>query len=141
MSETTEENNPTSPKTSDPKTPALIPITSQHHLPKLTAATYPIWRAVILAILNGYNLTGYVTGAKPNPATSTDDLSQAATHWFQQDQLILAAIMTSLASDVQPLISTATTSEIAWSTLSRAFASTSRPHVNTLKTNLTRASI
>lgn len=125
--------------TASPPPPA-IPISAHHHLPiKLTPANFSSWRTHLTALLNGFNLIGHINGDTPRPDATTD--VAASARWFQQDQLLLAAILGSVSAEILPLLSSATTSAAAWSTLTRAFASTSRAHVVHLKTTLTKASI
>lgn len=116
---------------------SIIPITANQHIPiKLTAANYTSWRANFMAILNGYNLVKHITSNAPTQNSGTE-----YTHWFQQDQLILAAIFGSVSSDILPLVNNATTASSAWTILARAFASKSRSRIAQLRTELSRANI
>lgn len=132
------ESNSSSTVTTSVFSPPIITISAHHHVPvKLTNTNYTSWRASLMAILNGYNLIGYIDGTKPCPAEGDATRPQ----WHQQDQLILAAIFASTSPEILPMISTCTTAASAWETLSRMFASKSRSRVNQLKTDLARASI
>ncbi|GFP91237.1 hypothetical protein PHJA_001267700 [Phtheirospermum japonicum] len=119
---------------------AVIPISAHHYLPiKLTQSNFPSWRTHLCALLNDFSLTGHINGSSPSPNAASNP--EAYLRWFKQDQLLLAAILGSVSSDILPIISTSSTAADAFSTLSSALASKSRAHVMFLKTSLTNASL
>lgn len=125
-------------QTSDITGSSIIPISTHHHLPiKLTTTNFPSWRTHLCALLNGFSLIGHIDGTTPQLDRTTH--AEAAARWFKQDQLLLAIILGSVSPNILTILSTAETSSSAWSTLQRAFASTSRAHVMHLKTTLTKA--
>lgn len=105
---------------------------SIQHINKLTRRNFAQWRSHILAILNGLDLQGFVTGEEVAPPRGTPEYRR----WFKQDQLILALIIGSLSEEVSPFASTAPESRTAWSSLHSIFASRSRSRVMTLKSEL-----
>ncbi|KAL6335807.1 hypothetical protein AAG906_039570 [Vitis piasezkii] len=73
-------------------------------------------------LLIGYNLVGFVDGTRPCPPptlTTTNDptLNPAYSLWVRQDQPILNTIIGSITPTLIPFITTATTSQAAWTTL------------------------
>ncbi|KAH6791555.1 hypothetical protein C2S52_000064 [Perilla frutescens var. hirtella] len=119
--------------------PSPIPISTHHHLPiTLTHTNFTTWRMHLSAVLNGFDLFGYINGKTPQPPASD---VVASSLWFRQDQLLLAAIVGAVSPDILPLLFAVKTSADAWDTLNRAFASTSRAHVMQLKTSLAKATL
>ena len=74
-----------------PNTPVITINAATTINEKLTSSTFPQWRAQFEALLIGYDLIDFVTGANPCPAIdSTDtDSKNANSHWIRQDNLIL----------------------------------------------------
>ncbi|MCI25978.1 hypothetical protein A2U01_0047169, partial [Trifolium medium] len=70
---------------------------------KLDGENYPAWLIQFRALLTGYDLFGYVDGTKPCPPKTLSNATTANpdyTHWIRQDQLILHAIVSSVAATV-----------------------------------------
>ncbi|GFP84830.1 hypothetical protein PHJA_000626800 [Phtheirospermum japonicum] len=78
-------------------------------------------------------------GHAPCPARATDGSNLAIVEaWVQQDQLLLAAIFSSLTAEILPLVSSASTAAEAWGILTRICMSKLRSRVNNLKSDLFR---
>ena len=106
---------------------------------KLTSSTFPQWRAQFEALLIGYDLIDFVTGANPCPAidSANSDSKTANSHWIRQDKLILHAILASTSTTITPLLAAHKTSHEAWTTLTRLYTRKSRTRVMQLKEDLT----
>lgn len=108
---------------------------------KLNANNYLMWSLQIHALLDGYDLAGYVDGSKPVPPatiTTDDQISTNPEHtlWKCQDKLIYSALIGAISPSLQPLVSRAATSFEAWTTLASTYAKPSRGHIKQLKTQL-----
>jgi phospholipase C len=75
-------------------------------IPKLQHDNYPTWTMVIVPFLEGNNFYGYVTGDLPCPpkflsstATAAGVVNPAYTSWYQQDELIMSVVISSLRGD------------------------------------------
>lgn len=114
--------------------PKIIPINGHHNLPiKLTGANYSAWRAHLTALLNGLGLISHL-----NPANVLTSASPNYPHWFQQDQLLLAAILGSLSPEIHSLVAVSENTAHAWTTLAGTYASSSRSRVFQLKKDLSK---
>lgn len=108
---------------------------------KLTAGNYLMWSLQIHALLDGYDLAGYIDGSKtvPTPTLTTEDqisVNPEFTIWKRQDKLIYSALIGAISLPLQPLVSRATTAHEAWTTLASTYAKPSRGHIKQLKTQL-----
>lgn len=121
----------------------LITINAAAQLPlKLTKFNYFSWKAQFTALFFGLDLLGYLDGTNtcPEPTVEQDGRivpNMANISWRRQDQLILHAILASLSEEVIPLVSSATSSQEAWTRLSRLYAKRSTSHMIHLKDKLT----
>jgi len=107
---------------------------------KLTASTFPQWRAQFEALLIGYDLMNFVSGDLPCPAIDTKNsaVSKAAnSRWIRQDKLILHALLASTSTTITPLLASCKTSYEAWNKLTRLYAGKSRTRAMQLKEDLT----
>ncbi|GFP85557.1 hypothetical protein PHJA_000699400 [Phtheirospermum japonicum] len=127
---------------SAPTTP-LVPIAVHHHLPiKLTQTNYSSWRAHLIALLTSHDLLGYINGSfKKSSLLPDGSNATAVSHWVPQDNLLLAAIFSSLSQDILPFVSSASWSSETWDILTRLCAGHSRTRVNQLKSELYRVEI
>ncbi|XP_010542126.1 PREDICTED: uncharacterized protein LOC104815444, partial [Tarenaya hassleriana] len=111
---------------------------------KLTATTYIPWSVQIRALLQGYNLAGFLEPDAAPPATITANNAVTANPayeaWFRQDRLIFAALLGSLSTSCQALITMSSTSAHAWNTLATTYGRSSRGHVKQIKEQLRRFS-
>ncbi|XP_010507422.1 PREDICTED: uncharacterized protein LOC104784044 [Camelina sativa] len=105
---------------------------------KLTGTNFLMWSRQVRALLDGYDLTGYIDNTVEVPpltrvvAGVTSDNPDYKI-WKRQDRLIYSDLLGAIAVSVQPLLSTTTTSAEIWSTLSSIYAAPSRAHVQQLK--------
>lgn len=108
---------------------------------KLTATNYLMWNCQVLALMDGYDLSGYLDGSNeaPSPTITADGdtaANPAYTAWKRQDRLIYSALLGAISIGVQPILSTTNTSAEIWSTLASTYAKPSRAHVKQLKQQL-----
>ncbi|KAI4300003.1 hypothetical protein L6164_033423 [Bauhinia variegata] len=104
---------------------------------KLDGGNYPAWRIQFNALLIGYDLQGYIDGSTPCPSKPLNNapnvINPAYTHWVQQDQLILHAIVSSVTATVVTHLGAVRTSKQAWDTLKTMYAGRSRVRIMALK--------
>jgi hypothetical protein len=103
---------------------------------KLDGENYPAWLIQFRALLTGYDLFGYVDGTKPCPSETRSNAATtnpAYTHWIRQDQLILHAIISSVAATVVTHLGTVTNAKQAWDILKTMYAGKSRIRIMALK--------
>ncbi|KAG7565206.1 Integrase catalytic core [Arabidopsis suecica] len=108
---------------------------------KLNSTNYLMWSLQVHALLDGYDLAGFLDGstAVPSPTTTVDGalvVNPDYKIWVRQDKLLYSALIGALSPSVQGLVSRATTSSQIWSTLASTFATPSRGHIKQLKTQL-----
>lgn len=102
---------------------------------KLTGSNFLMWSRQVHALLDGYDLGGYIKGSivVPLATITTDDgitTNPAYTLWKRQDRLIYSALLGAITTTIQPILSTA--SEI-WQTLTMTYAKPSRAHVKQIR--------
>ena len=105
---------------------------------KLTATNFLMWSRQVLALLDGYDLAGYVDGSAIIPPATNDTDSvltanPAYTIWKRQDKLIYSALLGAITVSIQPILSTAATSAQIWEILSATYAKPSRGHIKQLR--------
>lgn len=105
---------------------------------KLTASNFLMWSRQVHALLDGYDLSGYIDGSSvPPPPTITSDGVPVAnpeyTRWKRQDRLIYSSLLGAITVSIQPILSTTTTLVQIWSTLSATYAKPSRAHIKQLR--------
>ena len=121
-----------------------IQVTAATHFPiKLTTTNFPVWRRQVEAALIGLGLDSFITGEQQPPKQSIEGKEGSSINpeyliWYRQDQTIISAILGCCSDQIQPLISSATTSKEAWERLNSSFASTSRSRVISLKSKLVK---
>ncbi|GAV74981.1 UBN2_3 domain-containing protein, partial [Cephalotus follicularis] len=113
---------------------------------KLSATNYLLWRTQLVPFLRGQKLLDYAYGTTPCPSptitiTGYDDPQPktAASHWKDQDQLLLSLLISSFSETVIPLVVGLNTSHEVWSTLDSVFASPSNTRILNLHMQLQRA--
>ncbi|WVZ24058.1 hypothetical protein V8G54_002602, partial [Vigna mungo] len=87
------------------------------------------------------NTIGYVIGTTPYPpATIGTDEDVIAnpdhSHWVRQDHYVYLALLGSYGPEAQVVMSSATSSADAWTTLMKAYANRSRNCIMSLKERL-----
>ncbi|KAM0032657.1 putative transcription factor interactor and regulator CCHC(Zn) family [Helianthus debilis subsp. tardiflorus] len=121
-------------------TPIIQITASVNFTTTLTSDNFPVWRKQVYSTLIGMDLVHFVTGSKPAPAEFLDAEATKPNPdfypWYRQDQVILAALLGSCSSTIQPLIASADTSRDAWVRLTTSFANSSRSRIISLKSKL-----
>ncbi|XP_010462704.1 PREDICTED: uncharacterized protein LOC104743307 [Camelina sativa] len=105
---------------------------------KLTASNFLMWNRQVHALLDGYDLAGFLDGSTAAPAATvtsagTTTVNPAYTTWKRQDKLIYSSLLGAIAVEVQPILSKATTSAQIWSTLSSTYAKPSWGHIKQIR--------
>ncbi|CAA7014904.1 unnamed protein product [Microthlaspi erraticum] len=105
---------------------------------KLTSTNFLMWSRQVHALLDGYDLAGYVDDSIiiPSPTVTTADVvtqNPAYLLWKRQDKLIYSALLGAITNSIQPLLSTAETAAEIWTILSSTYAKPSRGHLKQLK--------
>lgn len=105
---------------------------------KLTASNFLMWSRQVHALLDGYDLSGYIDGSSvPPPPTITSDGVPVAnpeyTRWKRQDRLIYSSLLGAITVSIQPILSMTTTLVQIWSTLSATYAKPSQAHIKQLR--------
>ena len=108
---------------------------------KLTSTNYMTWSLQLHALLDGYDLAGYVDGSTPAPppTTTVDDLpvdNPEYTKWRRQDRLIYSGLIGTLSPPIQSLVTNTKTSHELWKSLSATYATPSRGHIQQLRLQL-----
>lgn len=105
---------------------------------RLTTSNYITWSLQVSLFLYGHNLLQHIT----NDATISAPTIQVSnlttpnpkyTAWHRQDKLIFSALLGSISTPFQPIISTATTTLQAWNTLRSNFGRPFRGHMKQIK--------
>lgn len=107
---------------------------------KLACQNDLLWKAQLLPYLNGQRLYSFVDGSRlpPPPMISTSNPDNNTpiltpnlgyTAWYQQDQLLLSAIVSSLPEEVLAQIVGLHTSREVWTTLEQTFSLQSQASV------------
>ncbi|XP_010490122.1 PREDICTED: uncharacterized protein LOC104767850 [Camelina sativa] len=102
---------------------------------------YLMWSLQIHALINGYELAGYLDGSHPapSPTVTTDAVTVpnlAFAFWKRQDRLLYSALLGAISAHVQPLVSRASTAAEVWETLTSIFPKPSRGHVQGIKNQI-----
>lgn len=109
---------------------------------KLSSTNYLMWSRQVLALFDGYELSGYMDGSSvPPPATVMNDEgisipNPIVTHWTRQDRLIYSALLGVISPNLQPMVSRAQTSADVWTILAETYAKPSRGHLKQIKHQL-----
>ncbi|XP_010428922.1 PREDICTED: uncharacterized protein LOC104713484 isoform X2 [Camelina sativa] len=108
---------------------------------KLTASNFLMWSRQVHALLDGYNLAGYIDGSLtvPPPTVTAADVVSANPDfvvWKRQDRLIYSALLGAISISVQPILSKVVTAHDIWTTLSSTYANPSHGHVQQLRQQL-----
>lgn len=105
---------------------------------KLTSSNFLMWNRQVHALLDGYDLAGYIYGTTvaPPPTITTDAgvvPNPAFNLWTRQDKLIYSGLLGAITMPVQPILSTTATSAEIWSTLTSTYVKPSRGHIQQVK--------
>ena len=108
-------------------------LNTQHSL-KLKSTNYPAGNVQMNALFIGYDLKGFIDGTKLCPTQTDPEFN----YWTRQDQLILHAIIISVDQSIITALGNVKTSQQAWDTLKKMFASKTRSCIMHLKERLSR---
>lgn len=105
---------------------------------KLTASNFLMWSRQVQALLDGYDLSGYLDGSItiPPPTITTDGVVTANPEyqvWKRQDKLIYSSLLGAITVAIQPILATTNTSAQIWETLSATYAKPSLGHIQQLR--------
>lgn len=104
----------------------------------LTSSNFLMWSRQVHALLDGYDLAGYIDGSSVAPSSTVTlnglvSSNPAYTLWKRQDKLIYSSLLRAIMVLIQPILSTTTTSFHTWETLSVTYAKPSRAHIQQLR--------
>ncbi|KAG7548666.1 hypothetical protein ISN44_As12g038390 [Arabidopsis suecica] len=110
------------------------------NITKLTNTNYIVWKLQVHSLLDGHELTKHLDEAEGPAATvtvgSVTSPNPAHTKWKRQDKLIYSALIGSISSPLQQLVTRTTTAAQIWEKLANTYANPSRTHIRTLKDQL-----
>ncbi|KAG7533328.1 Reverse transcriptase RNA-dependent DNA polymerase [Arabidopsis thaliana x Arabidopsis arenosa] len=101
---------------------------------QLTATNFLMWKRQVHALLDGYDLAGYLDGSIAAPTATlttagTVTPNPAFKLWKRQDKLIYSGLLGAISLSVQSLLSKATTTAQIWTILNDIYANPSRAHI------------
>ncbi|KAK2993325.1 hypothetical protein RJ640_005361 [Escallonia rubra] len=114
-------------------TPSLVTSTHTFSI-KLTSKNYLAWKTQFLPILNYQNLHEHIDGTSSLPpktivSPTVENLSIPNPEykaWFQNDQLLLSWLFSSLNEEIFPCVIGLSTSQEVWTALAHSFGSVSQ---------------
>ncbi|XP_010481061.1 PREDICTED: uncharacterized protein LOC104759881 [Camelina sativa] len=125
-------------ETIDTSDASMLHNVNMSNVTKLTASNFLMWNRQVHALLDGYDLAGFLDGSTAAPAATvtsagTTTVNPAYTTWKRQDKLIYSSLLGAIAVEVQPIFSKVTTSAQIWSTLSSTYAKPSWGHIKQIQ--------
>ncbi|KAK9157207.1 hypothetical protein Scep_003781 [Stephania cephalantha] len=83
---------------------------------KLDGSNFLLWKSIILPVIRGYKLDGYLLGTLPcpSPILESGSSNPAYKDWISMDQLLRAWLLNSLTESVAIQIIRHSTSHSAW---------------------------
>jgi gag-polypeptide of LTR copia-type len=119
------------------------PIQFSHQIhTSLTAENFLVWRHQILPVLRGHALVSFIDGSTPPPdrfifyAARNPSPNPAFDNWYQQDQLILSWMLSSISPFILSQVVRCETSLALWETINQLHSSQSMAKVLDLKLQL-----
>ena len=111
------------------------------NITKLTTTNFMTSNLQVTALLDGYDLVGHLDGSTPAPEqtiTINDEttVNLAFTKWRHQDRLIYSALIGTLSSSIQAMVTNTKTSNDVWKSLSTTYATPTRGHIQQLRLQL-----
>lgn len=108
---------------------------------KLTSSNFLMWSRQVHALLDGYDLAGYIDGSviTPPPMITTDGETTPNAEFTlskRQDRLIYSGLLGAITTSIQPILSTTTTSTEIWNNLNSTCAKPTRGHIKKVKHQL-----
>ncbi|KAJ1704569.1 hypothetical protein LUZ63_004348 [Rhynchospora breviuscula] len=108
----------------------------------LDQENFLIWKSQVLPVLKGYGLVGFIDGSKPSPdpfltgANGTQTANPDFELWIQQDQLILAWILSSVSTSILTQVVNCETSADLWRKIQDIYSTQSIAKILDLKLQL-----
>ncbi|CAN6970048.1 unnamed protein product [Brassica rapa subsp. trilocularis] len=126
----------------DPKTP-LISV-NMASITKLTTNNYITWTLQVRALLEAHELHCFIdqTENTPSPTVVTngvETLNPLFAPWKRQDIMLYRSILGTLSPNVQPIVSSATTTKEIWNMLAGTYGTPSRRHIKQIKQEFKRS--
>ena len=111
------------------------------NITKLTPTNYLMWSRQVHALLDGYDLAGYIDGSITAPSETINTAGTATTNtaykfWKRQDKLIYSAILGTITVTIQPLLSRSNTAAEIWDTLKSTYATPSWGHLQQVRQHI-----
>lgn len=132
--------NPTSRATlSSPSQPDRLVVLNIPISTKLTRTNFLTWRCQIKPTLHGHGLFKYLTNDPPSKNVAVDGIESSNPvyfHWYQQDQLLLTWLRSSLSETILNPVVSCTTSSQLWQQLRQSFSASSRARLTELRRSL-----
>ena len=100
-----------------------------------------MWSRQVHALLDGYDLAGYIDGFVTAPSetiTTTGVLTANSAYkfWKRQDKLIYSAILGTITITIQPLLSRSNTAAEIWEKLKATYATPSWGHIQQVRQHI-----
>ncbi|KAL0642716.1 hypothetical protein Bca4012_041006 [Brassica carinata] len=126
----------------DPKTP-LISV-NMAGINKLTTNNYITWTFQLRALLEAHELHCFIDQAENTPSATVvtngvEKLNPLFAPWKRQDIMLYSAILGTLSPNVQPIVSSATTTKEIWTVLAGTYGTHSRRRIKQIKQELKRS--
>ncbi|XP_019057412.1 PREDICTED: uncharacterized protein LOC109115967 [Tarenaya hassleriana] len=113
------------------------------NITKLTPSNYITWSLQIRALLEGYQLDGFIVDDGTIPSATllsdgTGGVNPAFAPFKQQDRLLFSALLGAISVPLQPLIARSISVREAWQTLANTYGKASRGHLLQLRDQIKR---
>lgn len=111
------------------------------NITKLTSTNFMTWSLQIHALLNGYDLAGYIDGSTLAPEQTVMIDNQMTdnpdfTKWLRQDRPIYSGLIGMLSPSIQSLVTNTKMAHDVWKSLNATYATPSRGHIQQLRLQL-----
>ena len=123
-----------------------IPAINQMVTVKLSGDNYLLWTTQLFPCLRTHQLLGYIDGTYARPASIINQsgadgiahpvINPEFNRWYQQDQLVMSGILSTLTEGVLAQVAGCTTAREVWCAIERAFAASSRAQIMQIRMQL-----
>ncbi|WVZ62530.1 hypothetical protein U9M48_012269 [Paspalum notatum var. saurae] len=112
---------------------------------KLTGENFLLWTMQLFPYLRSQKLMGYIDGTRERPSPTItegegDDARSVANlvfeQWYQQDQLVMSAMLSSLGDTVLAQVVGCTSAREVWRVIEQTFATASRAQIMQIRMQL-----
>ncbi|KAI4297258.1 hypothetical protein L6164_037153 [Bauhinia variegata] len=105
---------------------------------KLDRGNYLLWKSMVLSLLRGHRLDGYILGTKPCPEPFITNErghqpNPAYEEWVTTDQLLLGWLFNSMTSDIATQLLHCETSQQLWEAVQGLVGAHTRSKITLLK--------